>query len=71
MPYAYICSNCNHPFNRHLLVEGGDFKNGPYGCEHCDCNVAQDQRCYTLNQKQFEAKYDSRGALRFRNEQEG
>lgn len=65
MAFAYICRACEHPMSRHLMSDGGDLREGPYLCEHCDCSTRQGAPCYTLNQREFEARYDKQGRLRY------
>lgn len=52
--YANVCVACEHLLSGHSLVDGGDFRRGPYRCELCPCEVPQEAPFYGLSKAQYD-----------------
>lgn len=59
LPYAYICTDCDHMAHSHGLAEDGDLRAGPYVCEHCGCSQPQDGAFAPMTRRQYEAWADA------------
>lgn len=53
-PYAYLCPLCEHLASQHVLVSGGDLREGPYRCE-CGCERPQEAGDIPMSNSQYHA----------------